>query len=121
MIDNKIESFTDLDAWQKAHKLALLVYRITDNFPSTENFSLTNQMRRCSISITSNIAEGFSRQTNKEKIQLYSIAKGSLTELQNLLILSRDLKYISKEKFNDIAKHTIEVAKLINGLIRYLK
>lgn len=74
----KIQSFTNLIAWQKGHKLVLTVYTITKTFPTAETYSLVDQMRRCVISITSNIAEGFSRKSYKEKIQFYSIALGSI-------------------------------------------
>lgn len=73
-MQKKIKSFTDLRAWREGHKLVLMIYKETENFPSKEIFSLTNQMRRAAISITSNIAEGFSRNTAKEKYQFYSMA-----------------------------------------------
>ncbi len=78
-------------------------------------------MRRCSVSITSNIAEGFSRQSYKEKIQFYSISLGSVTELQNQLLISRDIGFISKDKFKEIANQTVIVNKIINGLIKKSK
>lgn len=118
---DKIRSFTDLIAWKEAHKLSIQIYRITDKFPDKEIFSLVSQMRRCSISISSNIAEGFSRQSKKEKIQFFYTAKGSLTELQNQLLLSRDVGYISREEFNKLAEATVLVDKLIVGLIKSLK
>lgn len=114
----KIHSFTDLDAWKEAHKLVLLVYKYTKLFPKEELYSLVDQMRRCVISISSNIAEGFSRQSKKEKQQFYFIAKGSLTELQNQLLVAKDVNYLNKEDFQIIAVQTIRVHKLINGLIR---
>jgi four helix bundle protein len=112
----KIRSFTDLNAWKEGHKLVMMIYQITKDFPREEIFGLTNQMRRCAVSITSNVAEGFSRQTVKEKVQFYSISHGSVTELQNQLVIARDIKYLSKEKFNKIADQTIIVHKLITGL-----
>jgi len=112
----KIRSFTDLNAWREGHKLVMMIYGITKNFPKDELFGLTNQMRRCAVSVTSNIAEGFSRQSIKEKVQFYSMSHGSLTELQNQLIISRDIKYFSKDEFNKIANQTIVVHKLISGL-----
>ncbi len=112
----KIKSFTDLHAWQEGHRLVIIIYKNTKEFPKEELFCLVSQMRRAVISITSNIAEGFSRNTAKDKCQFYSIAQGSLTELQNQLIIARDLEYVSKEKFNRIANQTIIVHKLITGL-----
>lgn len=114
----KIESFTDLNAWKEGHKLVLEVYRVTKNFPKEEMFGLTNQMRRCAVSITSNIAEGFSRNTSKDKAQFYAISLGSVTELQNQLLVARDVGYLEKEEFNKIASQTIVVHKLVNGLIK---
>ena len=77
-------------------------------------------MQRAAVSITSNIAEGFSRKTNKEKYQFYSISQGSLTELQNQLLIARDLHYLRKDVFNLLANQTISVSKLLNGLKRSL-
>ncbi len=114
----KIKSFIDLYTWKEGHKLVLMIYNATDNFPQKEVFGLVSQMRRCAVSITSNIAEGFSRSTNKDKYQFYSIAQGSLTELQNQLLIARDVGFLNTEKFQEIAKQTVVVNKLINGLKR---
>ena len=113
-----IESFTDLIAWQKGHNFVVSIYELTNQFPKHELYSLGDQMRRCAISITSNIAEGFSRKTYKEKIQFYIIALGSLTELQNQLLVARDVKYITKTDFQLFANQTVEISKLVNGLIK---
>ncbi|MCK5080787.1 MAG: four helix bundle protein [Candidatus Moranbacteria bacterium] len=118
MQTKKIESFTDLIAWQKGHKIVLSVYSITKKFPKEEIFGLTNQMRRCAVSITSNIAEGFSRKNKKEQKQFYRISLGSLTELQSQLLVARDVKYLSNKEFKKIGENTIEVQKLIFGLIK---
>ena len=117
----KIKSFTDLITWQKGHQLVIAVYKATNEFPKKEVFALTNQMCRCVVSVTSNIAEGFSRKGTKEKIQFYYMSLGSVTELQNQLLIARDIGYLPGEKFNNLAGQTIEVSKLINGLIRSLK
>lgn len=118
---DKIRNFTDLIAWQEGHKLVLIIYKLTDSFPAKELYALTSQMRRSAISITSNIAEGFSRNSSKEKIQFYYIALGSLTEIQNQLIIAKDVKYIPQKEFSDIIDQIITVSKLINGLIKNLK
>lgn len=117
----KIESFTDLLAWKESHKLVLLIYKATDSFPSKENYSLIDQMRRSAVSISSNIAEGFSRQGKKEKLQFYYTSKASLTELQNQLLIARDVNYLAREKFDEIAEHSVHVSRLITGLIRSIK
>lgn len=115
---DKIKSFTDLIAWKEAHVLALMVYKVTKEFPKEEIFVLVAQMRRCAISVSSNIAEGFSRKSKNEKTQFYHISLGSITELQNQLLISRDLTYINKDEFMEIAEKTVGVSKLINGLIK---
>ena len=114
----KIKSFTDLIAWQEGHKLVLMVYEVTKTFPKEELFGLTNQMRRAVVSITSNIAEGFSRQSYKEKVQFYCLAQGSNTELQNQLLIAKDVSYLIETDFNNIANQSVKVHKLLNGLIK---
>lgn len=117
----KIRSFTDLVAWQEAHKLALMVYKVTKSFPKEELFGLINQMRRAAVSVTSNIAEGFSRQFYKEKVQFYCIAQSSNTELQNQLLLARGVGYLKEKEFQQIAVQSVNVHKLLNGLIKKSK
>lgn len=117
-VSEKIISFTDLIAWQEGHKLVLLIYDLTRKFPKEELFGITNQMRRCVVSITSNIAEGFSRNSWKEKLQFYSISLGSVTELQNQLLIARNIKYITSLDFENAANLSIRVAKITNGLIK---
>ena len=118
---NKIKTFKDLNTWKEGHKLVLLVYRVTKTFPKEEKYGLTDQMRRCAVSITSNVAEGFSRQGKKEKIQFYYTAKGSLTELLNQLIISRDVNYISDDQFRALENQLDTVGKLLTGLIKSMK
>ena len=117
----KIKSFTDLNAWKESHWLVIEIYKITNKFPKEEQFGLTNQIRRAVVSITSNIAEGFSRQSLKEKAQFYSMALGSLTEVQNQLLISRDIKYVDDEIFDKVADRTVVINKLLNGLIKSVK
>jgi len=117
----KIKSFTDLDTWKEAHKLVLMIYKTTKTLPKEELFGLTSQMRRAAVSITSNIAEGFSRQSYSEKIQFYSIAQGSTTELQNQLLIAKDVGYLTQKDFDEIASQSVIVHKLLNGLIKKSK
>src|SRR3989344_233466 len=114
----KIRSFTDLVAWKEAHQLVLSIYQATKTFPREEKYSLIDQMRRSALSISSNIAEGFSRQSKKEKAQFYFTAKGSITELQNQLLVAKDVEYSPEKEFLVIADQTVHVHKLVNGLIR---
>jgi four helix bundle protein len=118
---NKIESFKDLRAWQEGHKLVLSIYDATKLFPKDEQFGLSSQLRRAVVSITSNIAEGFSRKSLKEKIQFYSMSHGSLTEVENQLIIAKDVGYINKETFNNMLDNIIVISKTLNGLIKSLR
>lgn len=121
MAINKIQSFTDLEAWRKGHKLVLEIYRETKQFPKEELFGLISQMRRSAVSVTSNIAEGFGRKSSGEKIQFYMMAQGSLTELQNQLLIARDVGYLKTVSFDHLAGESTEVQKIINGLIKHLR
>lgn len=118
---DKITSFTDLNVWREGHKLVLMIYRISKSFPDSEKFGLINQIQRAVISITSNIAEGFSRKNKKEKTQFFYTALGSLTEVQNQLLVARDLEYIDTKTFNELANQTVVVSKLLNGIIKSSK
>lgn len=113
----KIKDFKDLNAWQEAHKLVVFVYKSTEKFPKSEIFGLTNQMRRATISITSNIAEGFGRQSYKEKIQFYYLSQGSLIELKNQLIAAKDIGYLQNEDFADLIRQADLAHKILQGLI----
>jgi len=114
----KIKNFTNLNAYKEAHKLVLIIYKVTNKFPQDEKYGLINQMRRAAVSIASNIAEGFSRNTIKDKYQFYTLALGSLSELQSQLLIAKDLKYLNQQTFNQIAQQSITVRKLISGLKR---
>lgn len=120
-MDNKIRNFTDLKVWQEGHGLVLSVYKTVRKFPSKEQFVLSSQLLRAVISVTSNIAEGFGRQGLKEKIQFYFVAQASLIEVQNQLIIARDVGYLNKEEFETIWEKIILVHRLLSGLIRSLK
>jgi four helix bundle protein len=117
-MENKIRSFTELETWKEGHKFVLKIYSATNSFPQREAYSLTDQMRRSAISVTSNIAEGFSRRTKKDKSQFYFMALGSTTELQNQLVIARDLGYMSQKEFQIIGDQSIRVSKLIRGLLK---
>ncbi len=119
--NGKINLFTDLNAWKETHKLVLMVYAATSDFPKEELFGLVMQMRRAAVSITSNIAEGFSRQSYKEKVQFYATAQGSLTELKNQIIIAKDTRYIPAVEYQKIFDQSIISHKLINGLIKSSK
>ncbi|HVZ12013.1 MAG TPA: four helix bundle protein [Patescibacteria group bacterium] len=114
----KIRSFTDLNAWKEGHKLVLLIYKITANFPKSETYSIVDQMRRAAASITANLAEGFTRQYYREKIQFYYLSKGSLVELKNFLLISKDVSYLTEIEFKQLMDQADSVDQLIQGFIR---
>lgn len=109
-------NFRDLIAWQAAYRLTMHVYELTKLFPTGELYGLTSQIKRASVSITSNIAEGFGRRTTKEKDYFYSIAHGSLTEVENQLIIAEGVGYITKEQFAKVEELFVETHKLLYGL-----
>ena len=117
----KIYTFSDLIVWQEGHKLVLDIYQITKSFPREESFGLASQMRRCVVSITSNIAEGFSRQSYKEKVQFYCIALGSVTELQNQVVIARDVGFIILDRFQELTERSLLIHRMLNGLIKKSK
>lgn len=116
-----IQTFKDLIVWQHGHQLVLDIYRLTNSFPKSEMFSLVDQMRRAVVSITSNIAEGFGRRGNKEKIQFLHLSLGSCYELSNQINIAHDLGYLSKEDNERLEQRIGNVSRLLNGFIRSLK
>lgn len=118
---SKISKFTDLTVWQTGHRLVIAIYKATEGFPSEEKFSLTSQIRRAAVSVTSNIAEGFGRQSENDRVHFYTMARGSLLELQNQILVARDIGLLSAEGFTGLSERTVTVHKLLNGLIRSIR
>lgn len=116
-----VKSFEELTIWQEARELTNRIYFLTKRFPREELFGLTSQIRRASVSIMSNIAEGFNRRSKKEFINFLIISRASVFEVQNDLYIALDLNYISKEKFEIYYKYTEKIAMSINKLIKYLR
>lgn len=114
-------NYTELDVWKSSRELVKTVYLLSDLFPKEELYALTNQVRRCSISIPSNIAEGLGRQSDKETIHFLYISKGSLYELETQLFLAFDLEYIAEEQLESILEKVTTCKKLLNGFINYFK
>lgn len=112
-------SFEKLDAWQNAKTLSLKIYSLTKAFPSDEKFGLISQMRRASISIASNLAEGNSRNTKKDKAHFTTIAYSSLMELLNQIIISKSLNYIKEEDYNILRTEIAHIANQLNSLRKY--
>jgi len=115
-----IKAFEELIIWQEARKFANGIYKLTKKYPQEELYGLTSQMRRAGVSIMSNIAEGFDRRTTKEFKNFLVISRASVSEVQNDLYISLDLNYINNEDFKTYY-YAQKIAKLINGLITYLK
>jgi len=119
-MENKITGFRDLNVWQRAYGLTLDLYRITKKFPRAETYGLTSQLQRAAVSVPANIAEGYERNHRKEYLQFLFIAKGSLGELDTLLLLARDLSYMNIEDFNHVNAKRHETMKMLQGLIKSL-
>jgi len=116
-----IEIFEDIQAWQKARELTKAIYALSNDGQFARDFGLRDQIRRASVSIMSNIAEGFGRGGNKEFIQFLSTAKGSASEVQAQLYVALDAGYINQEQFQKLYSETEATARMIAGLLRYLQ
>jgi four helix bundle protein len=116
----KFERFEDILAWQEARELVGKIYRITADSKFAKDFGLGDQIRRASVSIMLNIAEGFARRTNKEFGQFLFVAHGSTAEVQSALYVAMDQQYVSKESFDKLYSDCAEISRMISGLIKYL-
>ncbi|MEI6144206.1 MAG: four helix bundle protein [Candidatus Berkelbacteria bacterium] len=110
-----ITNFEDIVCWKKARILVLDCYSI---FKQLRDYSFKDQLFRCAISVMNNIAEGYERQTNKEFRNFLYIANGSAGELRSMLYLAKDLKYINEPEFESLYNQSLELVKMISGLIR---
>lgn len=117
----KIYSFQDLEAWQKGKELVIKIYKISKKFPIDESFGINSQLRRASVSVPANIAEGFARYHFRDKVRIYYIARASLAEVHNYLILATSLDYINEAESNVLIDKCNQVGMLINGLIRSIE
>ncbi len=114
------QSFRDLKVWSKAIDLTVLVYELTADFPQREIYGLTSQMRRASVSVASNIAEGSARGTKRDFRQFVKLARGSNCELQTQLVIARRLQFGDEERCKNVEALTHEVGKMLSGLNEYL-
>ncbi|ASK31691.1 four helix bundle protein [Chryseobacterium sp. T16E-39] len=110
-------NYKELIVWQKSIDLVTEVYSCTKNFPKEETYGLISQIRRSSISIPSNIAEGHSRRSQADYIQFLKIARGSCAEVETQLIISKNLEYLNLERFQYLNDKSLEISKMLNGLI----
>ncbi len=118
-MESEKKSYTELDVWKEARALANDIYSITKSFPREELFGLVSQMRRCAISIPSNIAEGCGRSHPKDSIRFFFIARGSLYELETQLYIGFDQSYLEGYLLNSCLTKIETTRKLLNGFIRY--
>ncbi len=118
----KIERFEDIQAWQKSRTLVKAIYDVTGKkVKLNKDYGLKEQIRRASVSVMSNIAEGFARRRDKEFGRFLSIALGSAAEVQSQLYVALDQGYITKKEFEELYELASEAARLINGFIQYLR
>ena len=116
-----METHKDLRVWQQSIAMVTSIYLMTQSFPKEELFGLVSQLRRASVSVPSNIAEGYARGTDKEKLHFLRISSGSMSEVETQLILSLNLGYIAQEKYNELSETVTSVWKQLNSLITSLK
>lgn len=119
--EESIKSFTSLRTWQKAKTFVVRIYKITKHFPEDEKFGLVSQIRRSSVSVTANIAEGFSRNSANDKKHFYSMSKGSLTETLSHLHIAKDLGFIDLKNFKILENECTDINKMLNGMIKSAK
>ncbi len=117
----KIETFEDIDAWQKGRELSKAVYAVTGDRAFARDFVLRDQIRRAAVSVMSNIAEGFDRGGNRELTQFLYIAKGSAAEVQAQLYVALDAGYLKQEQLQQLYNLAGDTSRLLGGFIRYLK
>lgn len=114
-------NFKELLVWQKSINFVTEIYELTNNFPKNEMYGLISEIRRASISIPSNIAEGNSRRSVADYLQFLKIARGSCAEVETQLIIAQNLKFLSEEHYLKLNQDIIEILKMLNGLINSLK
>ncbi|MBN1869669.1 MAG: four helix bundle protein [Candidatus Omnitrophica bacterium] len=119
-MENKIKSFRDLDIWNKGIEIVKDVYKITESFPNHETYGLISQMRRASVSMPSNIAEGFRRFHNKEYKQYLYVVLGSCAELETQITISKELGYIEKNIEGEIFEKIDHLCRMTSNLIKKL-
>jgi four helix bundle protein len=115
------QKFEDIEAWQRARELTREIYTASNENPFSKDFGLRDQVRKTSVSIMSNIAEGFERDGTKEFIQFLSVAKGSSGELRSQLYVALDQGYLEEERFDRLLGIVLETSRMIGGLINYLR
>jgi len=118
--DSKVASYRDLVVWQKSVLLVKAAYQVVNTFPKTEMYALTSQIKRSSVSVASNLAEGSSKRSTREFIRFLNMSYGSLAELEAQLIIAHELQFITADKLGALLKDCAEIGRMLNGLIRSL-
>lgn len=116
-----MKDFRKLQVWDKSHKLVLEIYKATSNFPSSELYGLTSQLRRAAVSIPSNIAEGVGRGSDADMGRLLQIAFGSASEVEYQLLLAFELKFLDSVDYAGLSSSIVEIKKMLSSLINKLK
>jgi four helix bundle protein len=116
-----VDKFEDLKCWQEARELTKIIYALTKSGGLTRDFGLRDQMRRASVSIMANIAEGFQRRADREFVQFLYIAMASASEIKSHLYVALDQGYIAQEQFNNVFQCSVSAGKMISALIKYLR
>ncbi len=116
-----LKSYRDLVVWQKAMDVTVETYRFSNDFPKSELYGLTSQLRRAGVSVPSNVAEGYGRGSRKEYVQFLCISQGSLKELETQVIIAQRLNYGSKTAGDDLLESSEEVGRMLGALIRSLR
>lgn len=117
-MENKIRSYKDLIVWQKAVLLVTDIYSATKQFPADERFGIVSQLNRAAVSVPANIAEGWGRKSSKNYLQFLRTSRGSLMEIETLIIISKNLNFLSSEKHEVLSGKVEEVGKILHGLIK---
>lgn len=116
-----VKSYRDLVAWQKSFRTGLAIYELTKAFPDYERFGLSNQLRRSAVSVASNIAEGYGRQSTSDYIRFLRVARGSLYELETQILFATELRYIEQHVAESVLENLAECGRILAGLIRSLE
>ena len=116
-----MQDFRDLKVWQRSHQLVLRIYKATEKFPNEEKYGIVSQIRRASASTPTNIAEGAGRRGNIEFARFIEIAFSSSSEVQYLLILSKDLNYLSSKEYQELSNELIEIRRMLISFLKKLR
>ncbi|PIQ85593.1 MAG: four helix bundle protein [Candidatus Omnitrophica bacterium CG11_big_fil_rev_8_21_14_0_20_43_6] len=114
-------TFKEIKVWQKAHELVLAIYRITEEFPTSERYGLTSQIRRSCVSVPTNIVEGYKRKSDKDFAHFLNMADSSLEETKYHLFLSHDLRYLNKINYSQLSSLADEIGRMLYGFQNMLR